>query len=775
MSRSSWRRVERCFTVAVLFLCALPARAAVQELLAVRLNGIEQSQEVQVLREGDRLAMPLSAWERLGLKLPGAPASWHDGEPYQPLDAAALTWAVDGPTQTLSIDAPPRAFAGGAVQTKAPADVLIVPAGVGGHLNYDLRWQKSGSSGAATATGLTALNLFSPLGNLDTQWLWRHADPQGLVARRLGTTLSRDVPERMGTWRLGDTVTQGGAWGRPVRLTGLQWGTDFTLQPGFVSYPLPSVRGEAALPSSVDVFVNNGRRLQGQVAAGAFDLHELPVVNGQGELRLVVRDLLGREQVVTQPYYLNTSLLRPGLRASGWEIGALRRDVGYAEARYGRLAGAYTDRLGVNEHFTRELRVEAAAGQAAAGASGTWLFPALGTLQLGVVGSRADDAQGLQLSAGFERQARDWSGSLRWRVADAGFRQLGQGAVAAGQTARAPSSEFIAAFGTGWRQFGVGVSVLSQRRRDMDTPLQWLSLNLSRGFGTLGTLSVFALRDLQGGGTTVTLGFSMALAPTRGQVSYAATRQRSDAGRLRQDLVQWQRSPDADGTPGWRVSAEQGDVSRQTAQALWWTPAAAVEAGVSQRGGQVETQAGVSGAVAWLGRSVFTGRRIDDSFAVVDVAGLPGVRVLHDQQPVARTDASGRALVPHLRGHELNRLSVDAADLPMDTQVEALELAVQPPARSGVNIAMPLVRLRSAQFRLLRDDGTPPPPGSELQVEGQPARFPVGFEGRAYAAGLASGSVMTVRWAGAACRAVLPPLAPSQEGREDLGTLRCVS
>ena len=61
--------------------------------------------------------------------------------------------------------------------------------------------------------------------------------------------------------------------------------------------------GEAVLPSTVDLYVDNELRMRREVPSGPFSIQDLPVMTGQGDARLVVRDILGREQVITQPFY----------------------------------------------------------------------------------------------------------------------------------------------------------------------------------------------------------------------------------------------------------------------------------------------------------------------------------------------------------------------------------------------------------------------------------------------------------------------------------------
>src|SRR5204862_86830 len=73
---------------------------------------------------------------------------------------------------------------------------------------------------------------------------------------RLDSTFAVDYPEKLTSLRLGDTLSRPGTWGRPIRLGGLQYGTNFNVQPGFIRQPVLEAAGSATLPSTVDLFVN---------------------------------------------------------------------------------------------------------------------------------------------------------------------------------------------------------------------------------------------------------------------------------------------------------------------------------------------------------------------------------------------------------------------------------------------------------------------------------------------------------------------------------------
>src|SRR5205085_4374758 len=94
---------------------------------------------------------------------------------------------------------------------------------------------------------------------------------------RLDSTYVYSDFERDRRYRLGDGVSGGLAWTRPVRFGGAQVSHDFSMRPDLVTFPVPLLEGSAAVPATVDVLVNGGRVMSSQVAQGPFQVSQLPV------------------------------------------------------------------------------------------------------------------------------------------------------------------------------------------------------------------------------------------------------------------------------------------------------------------------------------------------------------------------------------------------------------------------------------------------------------------------------------------------------------------
>ena len=102
------------------------------------------------------------------------------------------------------------------------------------------------------------LRAFSPWGIVSTGWL-AHAGSSS-TSKGLGNSIRLDSAytfadvNSLRRYSLGDFITGGLAWTRPVHMEGAQIRSDFSMRPDLITFPLPTISGTAAVPSTVDVW-----------------------------------------------------------------------------------------------------------------------------------------------------------------------------------------------------------------------------------------------------------------------------------------------------------------------------------------------------------------------------------------------------------------------------------------------------------------------------------------------------------------------------------------
>ncbi len=723
-------------------------------LLAVRINGIAQSncEHISKLNTG-QLAATTEALQHWRLPIPAVPSVHYEGENYYPLDAIpGLRYRMDESTQELQLTVPPSTFLP-SLFNEATALQRSPQVSPGGFLNYDLLTQHSTNS-QEISNGLFEAGVFNQQGVGTTTFLWQNRGTPREVTR-LETAWTHDDPESISRLQIGDSISRAGTWGRAVRFGGLQWRSNFDTQPGFVTFPQPSTMGTATLPSTVDIYVNNVRRLSQEVQPGPFEINNVPVITGAGEVQLVVRDMLGRQQIITQPYYASQSLLREGLSDSSYEIGFARQDYGLHSNRYGQHFAAATHRHGISDRFTRELRAEILPGQRTAGLGGVYLWPSFGTAQTAFAASHGADGSGTLFMAGLEQISRMYSWSVQDQISSSHFTELGW--VTGGIRPRSTLSLRLG-FPIGEEGASLSLNHVNQQYWGQSGNRLW-SVNYSRNLSREFFLTMFATQSKSEASTSHTIGF--AISHYFGERT-SSTVQLTQQNAGNDSVLQLQKNlPEGPGF-GYRLLAEEGLNKRQEASGSWQTGIGTYTAGAAQQSGNTSTRLGASGGVAFLGGSTFLSRRINDSFAVVNAGGYPDVRVNYENRLAGITDSRGLALIPHLRPYQQNRISVEEEDLPIEAQIEKRELLLTPALRSGTYADFPIRTIHGGTLTIVLEDGSFIPSGATAMLLDQEDEYPVGLRGEVFLPKLAASNELLVVWKGQGCQIIvnLPPGSP---------------
>lgn len=662
---------------------------------------------------------------------------------------------------------------------------LRASASPGAVLNYDLYAQQTrvqnglAEDSASLYSGLLDLRAFAAPGTLIQTALFRSADPEPAdlePALRLDTTLLHSDVDALSTWRFGDVISGGGlAWARPVRLGGLQWQRNFRLQPNLVTFPLPAIAGSSAVPSTVDVLVNNVQTYSRPVEPGPFVIDNMPVVTGQGEIRVVVRDALGREQVSTLPFYASAQLLRPGLLDYSIEAGYLRRNYAIASDDYASEPAALASlRTGLTDWLTLESHAEGGGSLFNGGVGGVVRLGLWGVLSGSLAASDGDGRSGEQWSAAYQWSSRRFSFAAATQQAGAGFQTLAdldRGAAATREVTQVSASTSLAGGGLSVAYLAVGGGGAATPAAPVtDTRIGTLSYSLSLRGQWAGYASLF--RELGGAGSGgATLGLSYFFG---GRTSVSAALQQREQ-RDTAATVQAVHAVPAEGTGGgWRVQATGGGETDNAAVSVGYRyPVATVEAGAADAGDTSSAFAGLRGALVGMDwhRAPLLTNAVQDSFALVDTV-LPGVDVLYENRPAGRSNADGLLLIPNLAAQSRNQIAIDVRDLPLDAEVATVKEFAVPLDRSGVFVQFPVERVDSAVVVLLRADGTPVPPGATARLNGGDSVI-VGYDGQAYLRGVAVRNWLDVDWGDGRCRAQFD-IDAGAGGYAQVGPLTCV-
>jgi outer membrane usher protein len=647
----------------------------------------------------------------------------------------------------------PRAYDASSRPRVAPT-----PSEWGAALNYDLLLTSEDLAALPawlvdTASLTLDGRVFSPYGTF-SQSAYVSAD--GLWPPeffRLDTTYRYSDHKGLISYRLGDAITSSLPWTRPVRIGGVQAERDFSMRPDLVTIPLPTLSGSAAVPSTVEIFIDNMRTYSQEVGAGPFTISNVPIITDAGEARIVVRDATGRETTRTVPLYSSAVLLAPGLMTFSAEAGFPRVSYGGAGDTYlGSPVIAGTLRRGIWDWLTLEGHAEAGGGVVNAGAGAALATKRYGTLSAALAASLQDQHLGGQIHLSYATRLANLRVNFSSSRTLGDYADLASTVVQGSGTPVGParaldritvgiplpfdrnvglSASFIHAEDAAGVQSNI-VSASASRTMPGDASLfgtAFADFGHQERYGVfvgyarrLGpTLSASASVSTTGSGTTVSVEASRPLGPTAG--SY-----------------------------GWRVRDAEGANRFREASLSYRSAYALLRGTVGQSPGGVRATAQASGSVATLGGRVFFANRIDDAFAVVR-AGFPNVPVFYDNRPVGVTDARGEILIPSLRSYDANKISIDPGNLPVDAEIATVRQVVAPADRAGVIVDFGVRTDTSSALVVFRyDDGSFVPVGS-IGKGATGEEFVVGYDGQAFLEDLAAQNTVTIETAEGPCRA----------------------
>lgn len=623
------------------------------------------------------------------------------------------------------------------------SNVSALSPDLGAVLNLDLFSYTSPSQGASLHA-LTELGASTSVGYWRTRQLFQ---PDG--SRRLDSQLRHDLTGRGESLVLGDQLSGDGLAGS-VLFGGLSWGSDFSQRPELARYPLPVLAGDAVLSSVAELYVDGRLRQRERLPPGPYLLEPLLTPQGFGEIQVITHDALGRETRLSQPFYVSPRLLRAGLDEYRINAGRLRLGMGSDEDRYGDGFASADWRRGLNDQLTASVHANAMAKRQALRGEVLASRPDSGLSGITAGISRDHDAgNGYQIGLSQEWLSRNTSLQGSWSHASRAYAELGRepGAIASRASLQA-SLRLSGNLQTsaGWLH--------EERRTQDDLALYNLALQWQPAPGSQWVLSA---TGLPGTGWTRSISLFQTLA---GRQSMAVQLQQDADGDL-SGLLQWSWQP---AEHPWSLRAELADDSRSRStriSALYNGPSGTGGLGVLDSDDGRSLQGSLSTSLAWVPGNLFWGRRLNDSFIVIDT-GEPGITLYRNHQIVGRTDARGQMLISDLQPYHPALLSLSADELPMDVQPGRLEQFVRPP-RGVAHIDWRLTTgAHMASWHARLDDGSMLPAASDIDRGSQRADLPSGRDGLLYLPADWAGSTLDISLLdGRLCRIAQLPAADS--------------
>jgi outer membrane usher protein len=758
--------IRRLFRISFFFILISPQilNAADQRaLLELKVNEVASGEVGVLLRDADVL-IRLRDLQTAGLKTIEGRQETIRGETYVLLSSLApqLLFKVDDRNLSLNLTVQPAilGFHRFDSQANRPPGLLYTE-NPSSFLNYSVSLRDLKYASAFSELGISLRN------NLFYSAISRNED--GTFVRGLSQfTISNR--ENLNRTVLGDRLISTDILGGSVVMAGVSFFREFNLDPYYVRSPGLNYSGAVATPSTVEVYVNNQLLRRVALPPGEFELKDLPVPVGAANTRIILRDAFGREQEIGSQYYFTGGLLKAGLHEFSYNLGVQRNNLGTRSWDYGPPVLLARHRLGITDGITGGVRLEASPHVVSGGPSLSLKLP-IGEMEFGAAASGGEGAPGGAAFLGFSYLGHS----------------LNMGVSARMLSPHYANTSLSASDSRSWLQLnallgfpissGVG-GTLRYTHENSQVDHQQHNFSVATTARLTNNISLFVTGGLAKQASTLTRDISAGLTFFFGETTGSLSYQNSEGPGG--GTLALQKSLPLGSGYGYRFQAgAAAGIKNPLLDSLvqYQGPYGRYEANYSRIDGHNETLLNTAGGLAFIGGDFFVTRPVQDSFAVIQVPGIAGVRGFSSNQDVGHTNSQGKLFVPNLLPYYGNRLSISDKDVPMNYTIAATEKLVAPPYRGGAVVSFPVNRVQSITGKLvLESHGAAATPAyGQLTVHGNgnPSESPIGKFGEFYLENLGAGRFSaTANYRNEVCEFNLD-IPTSDDSEIDLGTVTC--
>lgn len=522
------------------------------------------------------------------------------------------------------------------------------------------------------------------------------------------TTWNKDFIKPGVVMQVGDVFSPRSNLANPVNLGGVRIASDRALRQGENFTPVPMLGGIAQDTTRAQLQVNGAPAGSHTIKPGPWQLGNYATRNGTNELSLVITDSFGREQVITERFYVAPGNLLKGKTEFDVSMGAIRPDL--TSDRYGELAASAKVEHGMSDKWTLGATVQATQDSKNIALSNRFILGNYGSLSVDLSKSSSPEGSGSAYGVAYDYQGDGWSvrashaaySENHWMLSDSaatafngrdistisslGFGLAPRGSnwnVGASYTAidfengeRSSRFDAIARVRRGHDDFGFGVA-FDPHTKDKQIYATWRH---SFGPNLSVNSQVKAAPD-------IAVGTAFA-----GRASIANKDVRWASGATyRQDGGQ----TTAFGTAAMRF--DKGDLS----------------ASVYYDQDNSRLDARWNGSM-WIGEGGITTQRTTiGSFALVEVPGQAGVPVSSGGGFESTTNKRGYALVPDIQPLVRQSIKVNTTDLPLEVGIETTEQPVVAPRLGGAKVVFPISTVQMREVSITHQ-GKPVDPPARL-------------------------------------------------------------
>lgn len=597
---------------------------------------------------------------------------------------------------------------------------------------------------------------------------------------RLTTNLTFDDRRKMSRIIAGDFFTLTGELASGLNMSGFSYSKKYNIDPYFIKQPMFGFTDFVSKPSEVEVYLDGVAVKREKISPGTFELRNISSHGGANDVEVVIKEPFKPERRLKYSFYFTDAILRKGYHEYSYNLGFIREEFGLKSNSYGDLAFSGFHRYGFSDSLTIAFWGEGTSRSYNFGPQLQYVPRNAGLVNLTLATSMDPEhktGHAVSLSHIFQSPSR-----ISTRVLFRGFTEDYSPLIdIADENVK---YEFSAGLGYGTDYFGSASLDYTTVARYRENSRSALSLTYSVGLGK--DINIFAtVRRLDEDGSTDYEAFlGLTYYPWK-ETFLSATYSGSKDADI--GTVSLQKNPPLGKGYGYRVLAASERTDAGSANivnpSIQYNTRYGVYTGeyrvrYGSDGSRDETYAvTASGGFSLLGKSVRLSRPVTNSFGLVKVGDIEGVRVYHNNHEQGRTDSSGEVLIPDLAPYYNNLISIDGRDIPIEYGISEVSRNISPSMGSGSTIDFRVERIRAVTGVLKIKEGDEFQSAGygefSILMEGEEAAFPIGRGGEFYIEGISPGEYDgAISYEGKRClfKLVVP------EGGDiltDLGELHC--
>ena len=571
---------------------------------------------------------------------------------------------------------------------------------------------------------------------------------------RAYTYLQRDLPGAHSQLTLGETFTPGDVF-RSVPIRGVQIASDMSMLPDSQQHYAPTIRGVAQTRARLEIRQNGFPVYSTYVSAGPYEINDLTLASGSGELEIILTEADGQVRRFTQPYATLTHLLREGVwRYSAsmgrynapfyatddsmlWQ-GTLAMGTRWDSTVYGGLMG--------NDFY-----------QAATLGIGKSLG-SIGALSFDVTRSSAQTepeksqhtVQGMSYSVKYGKSFETRT-NLRfagYRYSTEGYRDFTEAVRERSAAQRFRGSRRSMLEASVFQDIGLYSSlslIFSQENYwQLDDAQRQFQLNFSSRFNTV-SYSLYASQSLNDDEFNERqYGLTISVPLEFGRSTTATYDLRQNSGQLNHRAALSGRAQN--GLLNYRASAASNESGRQSAELSlgYLAPFASLGAGITQGTDFSTLSLNASGALLLHADGLETGPYLGETSGLIHVPNIANVGLLNDSS--ARTNDRGYALIPYLHPFRINRVILDTDQLDPNVEIDNGVTQVVPRRGAVVKALFPARKVERLLVSTRNQYGTALPFGAQISNADGHVLGIVGQAGQSLLSTVEGQQTIHVRW-----------------------------